>query len=197
MPEDPAAAAAFAGQLLPGEQLLWSGQPTAAGLFFANLWGLVGTLVWAALATVGLVTAIATHAAAAFAASGFFLLVMLFGLYRQARRASAGKHQFYAITDGRILSLDTRRPGDMVVVMRAMTHDSEREPWLYGKAARGRIRSGRANVRIPYKAYTLGGRTTGPGYRLLDLDFVAGAGRRRRGRPHQRAQLGWMRSPSS
>lgn len=173
MPEDALAAAAFAGLLLPGEHLLWTGQPTAAGLFFANLWGVVGALFWAALAVVGLVTAIATHAGTAFAACGFFLLVMLFGLYRQAGQAIAGKHQHYAITESRLLSLDTRHPAGMVVVMRAMTNDSEREPWLCGKARRGRGRSGRATVRIPYKAYTLGGRNTGPGYRIFDLRFVA------------------------
>ena len=166
------AANPFGAMLAPGEPLLWSGAPTAGGLFLANVAGMVGSLIWAGLAGAGFVYAIVERQAAGFAACGVFVLVALYSLYRSVRDALGGRHVRYAITPERILAIDDRDASPFVV-QRHYPQDSLREAWLDGRAKRGWRRGGRATVKIPYTQFQLGTGKLPDGYHKNWLHFVA------------------------
>jgi hypothetical protein len=166
------AANPFAAVLAPGETLLWSGAPTAGGLFLANVAGILGSLIWAALAAAGFGYAIVERQEAGFAACGIFVLVALYSLYRSVRDALGGRHVRYAITPQRILSIDDRDEAPFIV-QRNYPQDSLREAWLDGRAKRGWRRGGRATVKIPYTQFQLGTPRIPDGYQKNWLRFVA------------------------
>lgn len=162
----------FSTVLAPGEPLLWSGAPSAGGLILANVAGMIGSLIWAALAATGFVYALVTRQEAGFAACGVFMLVALYSLYRSIRDALGGRHVRYAITPERILSIDDR-DAEPFVVQRHYPEDSLREAWLDGLAKRGWRRGGRATVKIPYTQFQLGTPKIPDGYQKNWLRLVA------------------------
>jgi hypothetical protein len=137
-----------------GERLLWSGQPTPAGLFFANLSGLLSNLIWAALAATAFVYAVTHRQALGFALGGVFMVLIAVGLVRQAGEATAGRHLHYLITDRRIVSVDDRHPEKAFIIDRRQSEEADRRLW--GEARRGRTSGGRASLRIPYRHFELG-----------------------------------------
>ena len=146
----------FAALLAPGERLLWTGAPSAGGLFLANLAGILGTLIWAALSAAALVYAIGARQEAGFAATGMFLVIALYAFYRNVRAALGARHVRYAITADRILSVDNRDAAPFIV-LRGEPEDRMREAWLDGRAKRGwQGTRGRATVKIPFTSYQLG-----------------------------------------
>ena len=149
------AADALTGALSPGERLLWSGGPSPGGLFLANLAGIFGTLIWAALAGAGFVYAIVTRTEAGFAACGVFFALALYAFGRNVRGAFSAHHLRYAITADRILSVDDRTAAPFVV-LRADPEDRMRDAWLEGRVKRGWRLGGRATVKIPYTSFQLG-----------------------------------------
>lgn len=159
--------------LEPGERVMWSGQTTPRGLFMSNLSGMLGTLFWAVLATMGFVAATLGHAApTTFAVCGAVALIALYSLFRDVRRATAGKHLHYAITDRRILIIDDR-DGPPITCSRRLVKGASDEPYYCGNPRHDRIRAGRATVRFDYRVLTSGGQHTAPGVRTFTQTLVA------------------------
>jgi hypothetical protein len=157
----------------PGERVTWSGQPTPRGLFMSNLSDMLGTLFWAALMTMGFVGATLGHAApATFAVCGTISLIALYSLFRGARRATAGRHLHYAITDRRILIIDDRS-GPSNVYSRRLAKGASEEPHYCGNARHDRIKDGRATVQFDCRALTMGTLHTGARVRTFGQKLVA------------------------
>jgi hypothetical protein len=134
---------------------------------------MLGTLFWAALSTAGFVGASLGHAApTVFAVCGAVALIALYSLFRDVRRATAGKHLHYTITDRRILIIDDRGAPPTAYTRRLVKGASD-EPHYCGNPRHDRIRAGRATVRFDYRALTAGGQHTGPGVRTFTQKLVA------------------------
>ena len=166
------AAGPVANMLAPDERLLWSGAPSAGGLFLASLPSLLGALLFGALAGTAFAYAILTRTETGFAASGTFLAAALFAFARNLRSAFGAHHLHYAITPDRILSLDDRG-AEPLIVRRSEPEDRMRDTWLDGEARRGWRRGGLATVKIPCRAFQLGTGKIADGYQRSWLRFVA------------------------
>lgn len=156
-----------------GERVMWTGEPTAGGLFRANLSAMIDGLFFAAICVGGFVGTIVTHGPPyLFAVCGALGLFALYSLRGDVRRAFAARHLHYAITNRRILVIDDRDATPIAFARRRPEGESDAR-WYQGNVRCNSRPGGRATIRFDFEAYSLGGMHTGPRYRTFTQKLVA------------------------
>lgn len=126
-------------ELNPGEELLWQGQPHPAAAARTDTPTLLFAVPWTAFAIFGLRQFLIADEVAGsliaslFVAVGVYMLTMPWRSYRQAQRT------LYAITNQRLLIIETGAPRKITSLRLAGMHRVERLP----------VRAERTTIRLP------------------------------------------------
>lgn len=148
----------FRDALEPGERVLWHSHPGAGALFLSLLPRMLRDLAFLALAVAALLLVRPGEVQPWNLAILFALVIFLsWSLYREWREATASKVSHYLITDRRLVWILPRAEGRKLWSIWQPSERTE-DPELARIIAvdLGRVRAGRATVRIRLKSFVKG-----------------------------------------